>query len=34
MFLYSDQRQPLYGVIGILIILFGSAIAVWLYLAS
>lgn len=34
MFLYSDQRQPLYGVIGILVVLFGSAIAVWLYLAS
>lgn len=34
MFLYSDQRQPLYGVIGILVVLFGSAIAAWLYLTS
>lgn len=34
MFLDSQPRQPLYGVIGILVILFGSAIAAWLYLSS
>lgn len=34
MFLDSNQRQSLYGVIGILVILFGSAIAAWLYFAS
>jgi len=34
MYLDSNQKQPLYGVIGILVILFGSAVAAWLYWGS
>lgn len=34
MLIYSEQRQPLYGVIGLLVIFFGSAVAIWLYFAS
>jgi hypothetical protein len=29
-----DQRQPLYGLIGILVMLFGLAVTVWLVIAG
>lgn len=28
---YLEERQPLYGLIGILVVLFGAAVAGWLY---
>ena len=34
MLIYSEERQPLYGLIGILVVLFGAAIAAWLYFTS
>jgi hypothetical protein len=34
MLIYSDEKQPLYGLIGILVVLFAAIIAVWVYLAS
>jgi hypothetical protein len=34
MLMDSDQKQPLYGLIGILVILFGSTVAALLYFGS
>ena len=34
MLMYFEQKQPLYGVIGIMVVLFASAVALWIYMTS
>lgn len=34
MLIYTEERPTLYGLIGILVVLFGAAVGAWLYFTS